>query len=235
MINNREDVVTSNDLNNLFEICCQNGYIDIVKFLYEIDPNTIMKCATYSNFLISCRNNHLNMICMMYELNPFMIPSNNIFNDIHIKGDYFNLDTLIWIANILKKLDFSSRYFMSIGTVCRMNYPDTFYWLYALDKDAFEKNLYGIQTLFTDACESGKLDIAKGLYHIDQQLENKISIHYSIISKVCHHGYLRIVMWLYDLYGNKFDEQIDKLFIDICSINQDNFKKTIRIAQWLAL
>ena len=192
---------------------CENGYIEIVKLIYEkreqVEKYTKTDIMIF--FEMSLYNGNLDIAKWFWEIT-------NEGDDIDVT-EYINLFilentfqhacefdyilTAKWmkdnIPNVTKNIDITTIF----NNVCKNGYVEISKWLYSIF------NQINLQTsndkIFKNTCVNGHLEIAKYLYDIynEKNLKKLNTDRYTLLFKdVCAKGHLDMAKWLYELDNN---------------------------------
>jgi len=84
----------------VFSITCENGHLDVAKWLYEIKPDIDISVYYEFAFKNSCKNGHLDVAKWLYEIKPDIDISCIDINDI------YNHQIIKWLDSLNKGLTY---------------------------------------------------------------------------------------------------------------------------------
>jgi len=166
-----KDIITEDD----FIYACNLGHLDIIEYMFEINPDLNFEYADQLGFKIACKKGYydiVNFLIYIYSNNknnlikdeePFLIACDN--------GD-------IKLLNILIKKNF--------------NIKDYYYLNY---------NIKITEHCFINSCSRGNLNLAKWLYEYDPEI-NISKCDEKAFEKACYSGNINIIGWLLDIKPN---------------------------------
>lgn len=235
--------------NKSFIYACLQGRLNIVQWLYRLQLYNIEyieslgsdKYQIYSwgpntiSFIEACGTGQLDIAKWMYNLDPDIV--NAVALSYACKNGH--LDVVEWICSLEHDIVSSD----SINEACMYNHLDILKILYMYNPSAFNSWTYIIaryhkylniiewlwklgipditHLVFTDACCTGNLDIAKSIY---QLYSNFIDKNNRGLIYACVNNRIDIVKWLIDvhlatgfIYFSWYDEytlEIKNLLID---------------------
>lgn len=244
--------------NDLFGMCCEKGYLEIAKWLYDkYSPGTINICKlSMQSFMNSCKNGHIDVIRWLCSLD----------NNIHKRDKY-----LIRGCYLNKQIELV-RWFHSLGGIENETYECAFQsacdggdlsgikFLYSLENvninihadnerafrlaarnghievirylNSLEKINIHIKNekIFRYSCSNGRFEVVKYLYSL-----GGIDIHVQnefAFRVSCKYGYLELAKWLYSVSLNENNK------IDIHIKNENAFRwscycSNLEVAKWL--
>lgn len=204
------------DINTAFKNSCENGNLEIAKWLYSLEDKLLPSEECYYNI---CLNGNLCMLKWILTLN--VISDKIIYNcfDIACRNSQINITEYLYI--LYKNINLNDHFV----TACAYGKIYMAKWILSLDKTIDLH--YESDDAFRSACSLGNLDIAKWLMSFD----DKPNIHLDneeVFRDACINNYFEIAKWLYSLDDKpNIRANNDDAFKNAC-INQN-----IRIALWL--
>lgn len=184
----------SNDSEDLFQIACKNGYLDIaiwlVNHLHPFDisfhDDRIFRCT--------CANGYLHIAQWLLTIKPTInIKAKNHFafryacanNHLHIAK---------WLLTIIEPTINRAVLNDAFCLVCENGHFEIAQWLLLNNP---QLNVKGkLQRAFQLACQGGHLLIAQWIFSINQPI-NSIKWKLQIIFLVCENGHLSVLKWLF--------------------------------------
>lgn len=205
--------------NRAFLLCCMNGHLKIIKFLYSFAKNSGWNINIHINtdqpFHLSCINNHIKVGKWIYSLDP-----TNDFN-LNFRNMWFfkkccmfgTLEIVKFVYQLYQSHDFqikSRQKNHAFVKACKYGNLDIVKFLYSLNKidDIDDSENIDIhfdrEKAFRYSCKYNHIEIAKFLYSIDNSINIKAIKNY-VFRKCCTHNYLEMATWLSTLsVVNKF-------------------------------
>lgn len=208
----------SSNTNEAICLACQEGHLDMVKWLYEAGAD-----ITYPNnwcLGICITKDYLHILKWIKSLDIIDLNTNDYYF-FRISCSTGNLRLAQWFysfanSNIHEQMNYAFIY------SCSENYMDIARWLYSLGTvDIHADN----DRLFKYICQIGMIDIAKWLYslgNIDIHSDNDISFRLA-----CMMNHIQLVKWLYSLGNINIGSNKNEAFVRACEY-QD-----VELAVWL--
>lgn len=212
----------------IFSLCCENGYYDLFRWLYDITP-VKADIINHTNFSKSCENGHLDIAKWMYKIAK--TTSHKIYIDLSENDDY----CFRW--------------------ACRNGHVDIATWLYETsyndDNIKIKLNINASHDdAFRLACSNGHLTMAKWLYNTSRKVKPgfvnelfKVRLHTKIDINALDNeafrfslmnNHIDVAEYLYQLSKKDNNTIIDinsyanTIFFDACK------KDAIETAKWLS-
>jgi hypothetical protein len=208
----------SSNTNEAICLACQEGHLDMVKWLYEVGAD-----ITYPNnwcIGVCITKDYLDILKWIKSLDIIDLNTNDYYFFI-ISCSTGNLRLAQWFysfanSNIHEQMNYAFIY------SCSENYIDIAKWLYSLGTvDIHADN----DRLFKYICQTGMIDIAKWLYslgNIDIHSDDEISFRLA-----CMMNHIQLVKWLYSLGNINIGSNKNEAFVRACEY-QD-----VELAVWL--
>lgn len=230
------DLYSCNDM--AFYLGCSNGYIDIAKFLSEIDVENKIDIHFENDllFLGLCEDNHFEVAKWLYQL----CLNNKSYGKIDIRehGNLFfvkccsrgHLEIAKWIYQLSTYsncendthniINIHSHDNYAFERACKCNYLEIVKFLCSLVPDeSFSSSRDLFENLFRISCKYGHLRMAQWLYSLLAEKGNQINLpeQYSLFKQVCRRNHVKVAKWLSTLC-NSFrveivDDKINRFWI----------------------
>ena len=192
------------ELQSCFEKCCQNGYLDIVKYLIKKFP-TLHQCSLYT-FIKLFENGYLELIKFLVNCYPKLLDYSAGKIVFLIVCNSGNIEVLNYLLKYLPK--FETNIDNGFIIACKnYDYELMRYLSKYLDNFNIEKNNYETLKIISKKCTIDILDHFINFFDIKMPIVNEI-----ILPIICLDGNLEIVIYII----NKFP-YID-IYINNCII-----------------
>jgi ankyrin repeat protein len=186
---------------------CQNGHLEITKWLLDIYPGISNSSLNQKNlFISSCMMGYFEFIKWLLEKYPTI--------DVY---DHF--------------VDFGENKYNAFTESCKNGHLEIAIFLQSLDHNKKIDEYKNIA--FFNCCQNGKLEVAQWLLsnypsiNIDYTIKKHWN-EYNTFVECCQYGHMEMAVWLQSLNKNiTFDEYKEKAFIKSCKNGHLN------IAMWL--
>lgn len=146
---------------------CQNGHIDIVKWLYYVSN-------IHTGFAVACSAGHLNIAQWIYSYRT-PIDGKCAFLEACING---HLDVAKWLRS---RGFFDKR---ACLLACERGHLHIAQWLYY--------KTYRLKKPFILACQNGHINIAQWIYSLHPEYKTN-----EVFLMVCDRGHLEMAKWMY--------------------------------------
>jgi ankyrin repeat protein len=186
ILDTRKLLVTFNNFDEFFHICCINGHLEFAKWIYsrfrinihwrnnivflsacENGHNSIVEWlltiidldsnSLHRAFTLACKEGHLNTVKLLYSFKNVSFQFNN-YEAINNCCYFGHLLILKWIFEL--KIDFNKIYKIVLDKCCFYNQYNVISWLYQLNKESF---LIEIQDNIYYACMTNDVSLIKFL------------------------------------------------------------------------
>lgn len=203
--------------NSSFNICCENGFIEIGKNLIDLDTQGMIKIRKRKEefFKSACIFNNLEFAKWFYRL----CLENKNYGKINIRAG----------NDIIFKLSCSNGHVEVLRWLCELSSDREVRTVPFVLSDFDPKSMFKNKE-FLEACENNQLQILKYLYSLDNKINNELLI--VLFKTSCKLGYLEMAQWLYSISiesGNQINFTILKSAFQQACIR--NHKK---VAKWFA-
>ena len=199
---------------------CQNGYINIAQWIYELEDINIHADGEVA-FRLACMNGQLNVAQWLYSLGDVDVDIDIDLdgydgpNGTHYVSNAFNLScenghlvVAKWLYHILGH-HFNSYCGKAFELACNNGWTNIAQWIFSLDtRDALNIDIYSDGwRMFCESCMNGYLDLAQWLYSVIEYyvyLDNKYqlqTVRHNAFRLTCRRGHLDIAQWLYSFEG----------------------------------
>lgn len=241
-----------------FKQICQNGHIDIIKYLFSIDDRTDTTRRNELIFGEACIHGKMEIIKYLLTIDDNInIDSigNYVFRE-SCENGHFEVAKLIYDLRTNKNVYPDEYCFFNI--VCINGHLEIAKWLYELDSNI---SISKFEDAFSRSCMSGHLKVVEWLSNLNQMkyitnysftvenacldgyfrpfiikwlcqyaLDNNIETNYwHIFNSCCEMNSVKTAKWVYELCGHKIDIHMnDDYVFQNCCINQ-----CVKTAQWL--
>ena len=251
--NNNIDIITTlhkfkkiNFDYDMFNIVCSEGYINLAKWIYTVDPsqltmfrkelseNTIFY-KELSPFYVSCSNGHIDLAKWIYQIDKsqLTIRSQNGSSPFYASCYNGHIDLAMWIYSIdpsqlyVFKCNGCSPFYAS----CYNGHINLAKWIYQIDKSQITiRNKNGCSPFYA-SCYSGHIDLAMWLYNIDPlQIRVNINNNCSPFYASCLEGHIDIVKWLYYIDPSQLLNVNDNNYTPLGSACYNNH---IEVVRWI--
>lgn len=211
----------------------ENGYFDIVKWLYKKSNKTI-DVAARNNYAFrnACKNGHIEIAQWIYKKLDGIHTIDLSFEDYQAfvwASEFGHLDIIEWLHSIMEPCSIYNLNIDRINTcfklTCKNGNKDTAKWLLKKypDINIHETDDYS----FHFTCLNGHIKVAKWLYKLDNNIVDYVNM-YVIFKYLVINGHLGMLKWLYPLIPNIMDiDYKEFLFRKACINNKP------QIAEWL--
>jgi hypothetical protein len=193
------------DINYIFSLVCGSGYLDVVQWLYSLNPEMDIK----DGFSSACAYGHFDVAQWIYSLNPEMDIQSGFSSACFSE----RFEVLEWLYSLEKEINVEFDFVCS----CQHGHLDVAQWLYSLDPEMDVTNGFNI------ACKNGRLDVVQWLYMLDPEMD----IEYGF-ERACRYGLFDIVKLLYMLNP---EMDIKKGFEEACEYRDPD--RNLGVIQWL--
>lgn len=188
------------DLNDLFRICCEKGYGELVQYIYSIGDVDIHAKSEYA-FRISCENGYINLAKWLWELDGKIDVhelSNHAFNGACLHG-HFEIAKWLWsLSNHANFID--HKLGLTFIDTCANGHLEMAQWLLSLYKFNIHANY---EYAFRMSCANGHMDMAKWLISLES-IHGKIDIHAKsdyAFRMSSDKGHMNVAQWLLSCGG----------------------------------
>jgi len=213
-----------------FRYSCINGYLNLAKWLYELNPNNLgIHDNNEYTFRHTCSHGKFDVAQWLYEIT--LSTDNQIDiragNDIAFKRCCVNgyLNIAQWLYSLLKpnelKVNIFTKYYYVFISSCS-NKKDVAEWLYDLtmqnSAQIYEEYLSNpeifnfdvINCAFVNSCKYGQLDTALLLYSLTEKLNYyknikiQVNIDFNLaFGECCKNNKLEMAQWIYAFSKSK--------------------------------
>ena len=217
---------------------CENGYLDIAKWLYSRYDHEF-KCDINKAFILSCANGHLDVVQWLHS-HVNVNNKNKAFN-ISCKNGYLDIAQWLYLCDNVSVNDRNVAFRMS----CANGHINLVQWLYSLGgidlpslkrrSEASEKigfsrfsedfNADCMDEPFKLACKNGHITVAKWLHSlggVNIHADNEYAFRTS-----CENGHIDVAQWLHSLGGVNIYADNEYAFRTSCENGYTD------LAQWL--
>ena len=208
------------DAEYVFGIACENGHLDVVKYLHEIDFDIISEDYEYA-FKMACKNGHLHVVKHLLEIKPdinISIQEEYAFRSACQNG---HLHVVKHLLEIKPDINISIQEECAFRSACQNGHLDMAKYLLEIKPDI---NIYAVNDIaFTGACKNGHLEVVKFLIELKPDWDiigwnNEIKTTYIAFREACDNGHLHVIRFLLERKPetNKEDDTIYHGFRDAC-------------------
>ena len=188
--------------NKAFPYACESGHLDAAKLILATEEVDINILDSYA-FRYACSNGHLEVVQFLLSLNDssFKVPNNELFGNSN--NELFESEINV---NVLDNFAFVR--------ACKNGHLDIVKLLASI-RGKYEIDISGNEYFaFRKACEFGNLDVVKFLlqeYDIDVHLKNEYAFRHA-----CANGHLELAKWLVENYKIDINAVSDYAFRYAC-------------------
>lgn len=177
---------------SIFHYLCRYNYIDLLKYLFYIDPNININSKDEEALCLACQEGHFELAKLLYSKGEIDTSINNNWCfKIALGKGYFNI--VKWLYSIIEMdIHLNNDYFFRF--CCYTGYLEIAKWIYSLGE--IDINMLNNEPLQL-ACYYNNIDIAKWIYsfnNIDITFNNNI-----IFYTVCNYNLVNIAIWIASL------------------------------------
>ena len=172
-ISSKREFLKQKELNIIFGIVCEYGFLDYAKTLVSKRPDIDISSNKEYAFNKACQQGYLDVVRWLYLIKPDLNIDDKIFGIVCGNG-YFDL--AIWLYKIKPDIDISANNEYAFRMACLRGMIDTVNWFLKIkpNLDISANN----EEAFRNACNNGHLDLAKLLIS-----KKKILIFLPVIMK----------------------------------------------------
>ena len=208
-----------------FRWTCENGHLQIAKYIYELDPTFDINCGDEYAFRNACKNGHLDVVVWLIDISKGKI---NYTSTNHQAFRWACEHGHIEIAKIILQVEPNteinslSDYAFRYG--CKNNHVIICEWLLKICPD-IDINIMDDWS-FREACQEGSIDSAKWIVSIDKSILEYANI-LNIFKSSSLKNNLRVLKWLYSIFPT-YNFNFEVAFRKACKYNY------LQMSKWLS-
>lgn len=208
---------------NLFKNVCMHGKLNIVKCVFDEEPEIILENNFDNIFAVTCENGHIEVAEWLLTVKP------NI--DILCNNDYAfifscsngHLDMAKWLLDLNSDINITNENNYAFINSCINDHIHMAKWLLDLDPNIIKS--VNTQTLVFSCLKNGSINAIKWLTSIKETSAITINFTIDCVKNICSKNEYNNIIWLLQYCKNKNDESY--IFLLFCEC--DN----IDVAKWL--
>lgn len=217
---NKNDYDKMNDIDiwKIFYDACVNDWLNIVKFIYNLNRIDIY----YNNFYIFkriCEKGHLELARWIYELNPLKVSIteiDNIFLHCCYSG---NIELISWFYNknyewLLRNVEYGCNIFANMIALKLYEVAKWIYDQFRIDK--LDDNKINYDDMFLDVVKNNNIEMV--IWFLDLKKIHTEKINYYAFEECCIHGNLEMarIIYNYSPLHTQIHKNMDKPFRLAC-------------------